>query len=647
MGLNGLKINNMQTLAVANQNPGNLKNPATGSFQSFSDPLDGKAALYNDLTAKMTGTSKTGLNGNSSLLDFAKTYAPAGDNNDPAQYAANIANKMGISPDDKIGTLMPRIDDFASAVASNEDPSAKYTPHKSLQISGFNPKPYSSAINEVDYSNLTPTTDTSKPQTQGLGQELIGRTSQAGQAIQNTISGKINPVSGVIQTVGAAAGAVNDVVGAGLELIPGVKWLEQQLGQGVGKLAQTPVGQSVVKSIQGFQKEHPELSDDISAGFNIATAIPIFRGLAAVKELGADAISQGLRGIVQKGFANDMAESATTQTAKRLLTPEVIDTMIKEGAVPDLITEQGRTKLSTQVAQDALSESISKIENGELQPALKGTDLQFPIEGVKNLAKPIAIDELRNPEAVNRILDSVAAKYGDTPTLEQLNMAKRDVSNLVPKREFGSENWSNSHIARSALQKSIEQASLQFGLGDVNEINGRMASLIKAQDFLNSIEGKTIPKRGIMHTLIKGASLAGGEAVGNAIGMPIAGTLAGGGVSGAIENTLNQITPRAIRAGIIKRTAEGAVSQGLGEAAGKVGVMVGANVIGRLPQNIKTPTSALSIPVNQMNNETAVQEVEADAKPIVKGLTIQLSNGKIYKFPNSQALQTFMKEAGL
>jgi CHASE2 domain-containing sensor protein len=141
--------------------------------------------------------------------------------------------------------------------------------------------------------------------------------------------------------------------------------------------------------------------------------------------------------------------------------------------------------------------------------------------------------------------------------------------------------------------------------------------------------------------------LAGGEAVGNAIGMPIAGTLAGGGVSGAIENTLNQITPRAIRAGIIKRTAEGAVKQGLGEAAGKVGVMAGVNALERLPQNIKAPTSALSIPVNQMNNETAVQEVEADAKPIVKGLNIQLSNGKIYKFPNSQALQDFMKEAGL
>jgi len=121
-----------QTLAVRNQNPGNLRD-SSGGFQKFSDPVEGKAALYNDLTAKMTGTSKTGLNGESSLLDFAKTYAPASDKNDPIQYAANLANKMGISPDTKIGTLTSRIDDFASAVSSNEDSSVKYTPSNQTQ----------------------------------------------------------------------------------------------------------------------------------------------------------------------------------------------------------------------------------------------------------------------------------------------------------------------------------------------------------------------------------------------------------------------------------------------------------------------------------------------------------------------------------
>lgn len=127
----------MATLAIRNQNPGNLKN-SDGSFQSFTDSTEGKAALYNDLTAKINGTSKTGLDGNSSLLEFAKTYAPASDKNDPIQYAADLANKLGISPDEKIGSLSSRIDDFASAVSSNEDPSVQYKSTNKIQKSNVN-----------------------------------------------------------------------------------------------------------------------------------------------------------------------------------------------------------------------------------------------------------------------------------------------------------------------------------------------------------------------------------------------------------------------------------------------------------------------------------------------------------------------------
>lgn len=106
-------------IPTKNNNPGDLKN-SSGNFQSFSSIPEGKAALYNDLTAKMTGTSNTGLNGDSSLIDFSKKYAPSSDNNNSLQYAANLANKLGVSPDIKIGSLMPRIDDFANAISSNE-----------------------------------------------------------------------------------------------------------------------------------------------------------------------------------------------------------------------------------------------------------------------------------------------------------------------------------------------------------------------------------------------------------------------------------------------------------------------------------------------------------------------------------------------
>jgi hypothetical protein len=108
------------TIADKNFNPGNLKDPSTGQFRQFSSEGEGYSALMNDLQGKVTGTSTTGLNGNSTLHDFANTYAPPSDNNNSAQYTVNLANKMGVRPDTKLSELKNRIPDFAQAVASNE-----------------------------------------------------------------------------------------------------------------------------------------------------------------------------------------------------------------------------------------------------------------------------------------------------------------------------------------------------------------------------------------------------------------------------------------------------------------------------------------------------------------------------------------------
>lgn len=119
----------MPTVADRNLNPGNLKDPSTGSFRTFGSHQEGYAALLNDLQSKMTGTTSTGLGPSSTLADFSKTYAPPSDNNDSAQYAANLANTLGVRPDAQLGSLKDRIGDMAQAIARNEG----YTPAKSFQ----------------------------------------------------------------------------------------------------------------------------------------------------------------------------------------------------------------------------------------------------------------------------------------------------------------------------------------------------------------------------------------------------------------------------------------------------------------------------------------------------------------------------------
>lgn len=110
----------MANLPTRNNNPGDLKDPSTGTFKSFTDPQQGFDALKQDLQGKITGNTKTGLNGNSTLAQFASVYAPSSDNNDPTSYANKLATKLGVTSDTPIGKLSDRLDDFASAIADNE-----------------------------------------------------------------------------------------------------------------------------------------------------------------------------------------------------------------------------------------------------------------------------------------------------------------------------------------------------------------------------------------------------------------------------------------------------------------------------------------------------------------------------------------------
>ncbi len=123
------------TVADRMNNPGNLKDSATGGFRQFASPQEGYAALLNDLQTKVSGKSKTGVNGSSTLYDFAKTYAPSSDNNDSAKYAADLANTLGVRPDTQIGELQPRLGEFAQAIARKEGySSAKDFKSQSLPL---------------------------------------------------------------------------------------------------------------------------------------------------------------------------------------------------------------------------------------------------------------------------------------------------------------------------------------------------------------------------------------------------------------------------------------------------------------------------------------------------------------------------------
>lgn len=476
-------------------------------------------------------------------------------------------------------------------VKSITDLYQQYKGQNSQSSQGFNPTPYSKPTNgtsvpDNSVANLPdnpPSTDTS------LGTELLNRTNDAGGAISDTMSGKINPVSGLLQTVGAGAGALGDVVNKGLELIPGVKAIEGVIGTGIGALAKTTPGQAIVKSLQDFNTKHPELSKDIGASFNIVTALPILDGLGALKGVALDGISQALKGVAENVVEKDLtATTARTVGGRIALTSggaSDIKTLIAERALPDIIDN----KYATKEAFDNLSAKISNIEDTKLQPLLAKTNTaniadKIPIEDLRQEALASVKEEFKSggqvgkaTDEVNRIMDDYKNSYGDYVSLQDVNDMKRGIRQTVNFNSPKLESDVSYHLGQTFM-KNIETSADKLGLGDVKAINQEMQKLIKAQNALKFIEGKSV-KTGLVGGLIKDTATVGGEMLGNSTGIPLAGAYIGREGGGYVGKKLSGITK-----GILDRTAPNAVKLTKEQLAKKMGGLFGGAVSQKINQ---------------------------------------------------------------
>lgn len=293
-----------------------------------------------------------------------------------------------------------------------------------------------------------------------LGEDLVKRTNDIGGAISDTISGKINPVSGLIQTFGGGAGMVNDLVTHGLENIPivgkGVQKAEELIGKGVGAAAKTGVGQKVVQKIGEFSQEHPELSKDISSVGNIAGALGLVTGAGAAK----NAIGEG----IGRALGKDVLQDVITDVAPQLGKKRVVTDIAKRGTTKSLLKGEISTvmdpetrkiaeavvenvpkfkKLSTfsekvNAVQDGISNLSNELRTGltsrEVQPLLTPDDVLALENEMKNeiLRHPLLVGN--SGEQAKRIFD-VFKSYlpeGDI-TMEDVLNARQKLDRYVEK----------------------------------------------------------------------------------------------------------------------------------------------------------------------------------------------------------------------
>lgn len=279
----------MANIPTTRNNPGDTK--VNGQIATYNTPAEGQAALYNDLTTYMTKHPEY------SLYDFSQKYAPKSDGNDPAQYAANLANQMKVSPDTPIKTLAPRIDEFAKAVAHNEGYQAPgQVAGDSSQSQGGIPITPLGSSQDSQSSGGIPITPLQIPDNV---QKMIQDSKTQGSTVPGLLTGT---AQGVTDTLGLH-GAVDTIGG---ELAPILNAIDPS----------TSFKQKVATS-QYLTPPNPLEAGKAGAQVGVATAIP--EGIGDLATMAKPAVAGGLKAAETYAAANPIKSAIMGYIATNLL----------------------------------------------------------------------------------------------------------------------------------------------------------------------------------------------------------------------------------------------------------------------------------------------------------------------------------------
>jgi len=251
-------------------------------------------------------------------------------------------------------------------------------------------------------NNKTPITPGSEEPS--LVSQLGGRAKTASSALSDLgdqLSGKPgsqNWWSDLLHVGGSVAGGIGDLINAGVNLIPGVKGAEDWVGGQIGKLADTKIGQSVVSSIKEFQQSHPEMAQDIGDIGNIATLIPMFKGIGIVTD---SVLGNTLKNVAVNGVKRTL-EDVTGETVDKALVKTILENDLLDVGKSKVGSSAGKTILK--VAPDYNIESATFGKNAEaVDKLLKAVD-----------GKPYSYGKVMNTVEKNAVNAGAGIGYGMT-----------------------------------------------------------------------------------------------------------------------------------------------------------------------------------------------------------------------------------------
>lgn len=368
------------------------------------------------------------------------------------------------------------------------------------QQTGGSSQPDANGYNTTPAFTNPPATGGDSSQEETLGGDLKNRASQASKALTDTATGQINPLSGILQTVGAGAGAVGDTVNAGLKLIPGVKQVEGLIGKGIGKLANTGAGKAVVGGINNFSTAHPELSGDIGAIGNIAGVAGLATGAGAAKE--------AIGGAIGKALGKD-ALSATIDS----ISPEIkagtkagASNVIKKGTTKSLISgaiqrvEDPELREAAQVIHDNVPNFDKLGTDAERLNALKDEALPNEANALREKFRAEGVQPVVTPEAYDKFLSSIKTAIEESPSLvgDSGEYAKRLLAQFQKELpQTGDITMENVLDARQAL----DRAALKYKPTAFDKQGAFNDGLTAVRDSANNLLDESAPNAEVKASL--------------------------------------------------------------------------------------------------------------------------------------------------
>lgn len=401
----------------------------------------------------------------------------------------------------------------------------------------------------ISASNVSPMPV--EPGEEKLGTMLRNRIGDASSALSKASKGEINPVSGALQIVGAGAGAFGDLTNEALRLIPGYKGLEKLIGKGVESLINTEAGKGIVNSMVEFAEKNPELAKDMEAGFNIATALPMLKGLKTTANMGIIAISKASKNTATKNIANtleEVAKKSAQKSTQKLLNKnkDVFKNMVKEKAIQNadgtitkldsILPDIEGGKYITKEAYQTSWDNINKIEDNIKKELSKTVDdyLKFADSediAIKTLDKVKSSginggDLVKIVNELDPMNKTLWEKFtlGET-TLQELNQLRSALGQKIGSKAFDTTEVSFKKEVGKKLYDSMS-SYIKKEVPSTESLFKEASQQFQYQDALNLLEGKNV-KTGFLGTVIKTGSTIAGEGLGNVTGIPMVGALTG------------------------------------------------------------------------------------------------------------------------